>query len=186
LSYGAEISMYVYWKSNRFRTVSATTGTWAPMLYPMGGVGWGEFLHDIGLPNPVTDGFSRWQELAAGLNARATLPPLLWQAPDAERQYCVESWFELKRAGAQVEWLEYPNEGHVKRSPASLWWVHQRNLDWFRFWLKDEEDPLPTKTAQYVRWRAMRTNWQEAKTKANANAGAGESNSEWKIRGTGP
>ena len=111
LSYGAEISMYAYWKSNRFRTVSSATGTWEPILYSMGGVGWGKFLHEMGFSDPLRDGLAKWKEFAAGLNARATLPPLLWQAPDAERQYCVESWFELRHAGAQVEWLEYPNEG---------------------------------------------------------------------------
>src|SRR6266581_3150333 len=80
----------------------------------------------------------------------------LWQASDAERQWCVESWFRLRRAGAQVEWLEYPDEGHVKRGPANIWWVHPRNLDWFRFWLKDEEDSDPAKADQYARWRGLR------------------------------
>jgi hypothetical protein len=91
---------------------------------------------------------------------------LLWQAPDEERLGCVESWVQLRRAGAQVEWLEYPDEGHVKRSPANIWWVHERNLDWFRFWLKDEEDPDPMKAEQYVRWRGMRSRWEAARAKA--------------------
>ena len=140
LSYGTEISMYAYWNSDLFRAVSATTGSWEPMLYAMGGIGWEGSLKDRGFSDPK-QGLAKWQQLSAGLNARASLPPLLWQAPDGERQWCVESWFELRRAGAQVEWLEYPDEGHVKRSPANQWWVHERNLDWFRFWLKDEAGP---------------------------------------------
>jgi hypothetical protein len=31
-----------------------------------------------------------------------------------------------------------------------------RNLDWFRFWLKGEEDPDPAKAEQYARWRELR------------------------------
>jgi len=27
------------------------------------------------------------------------------------------------------------------------------NVDWFRFWLKGEQDPDPGKVDQYVRWR---------------------------------
>jgi len=34
--------------------------------------------------------------------------------------------------------------------------IYERNLDWFRFWLKQEEDPDPTKTKQYLRRRRLR------------------------------
>jgi len=30
------------------------------------------------------------------------------------------------------------------------------SVDWFRFWLKDEEDPDPAKADQYRRWRDLR------------------------------
>jgi dipeptidyl aminopeptidase/acylaminoacyl peptidase len=161
LSYGTEIAMYAYFSSNLFRAVSATTGSQAPMLYSMGGLGWEEWLKDRGFSDPNED-LTKWRAFSAALNARASLPPLLWQAPDGERQWCVESWFDLRRAGAQVEWMEYPDEGHVKRGPANRWWVQERNLDWFRFWLMDEEDADPWKKLQYERWRHMRANWYAA------------------------
>jgi hypothetical protein len=34
--------------------------------------------------------------------------------------------------------------------------VYRRNLDWFCFWLKGEEDPDPIKAEQYAAWRAFR------------------------------
>jgi len=34
--------------------------------------------------------------------------------------------------------------------------IYNRNLDWFRFWLQDYEDPDPAKTEQYARWRQFR------------------------------
>jgi hypothetical protein len=29
-------------------------------------------------------------------------------------------------------------------------------VDWFAFWLKNEEDSSPAKTEQYARWRQLR------------------------------
>jgi hypothetical protein len=34
--------------------------------------------------------------------------------------------------------------------------IYERNLDWFRFWLKQEEDLDPTKAEQYLSWRRLR------------------------------
>jgi hypothetical protein len=31
-----------------------------------------------------------------------------------------------------------------------------RNIDWFRFWLQDIEDPSPDKQEQYASWRELR------------------------------
>jgi hypothetical protein len=39
----------------------------------------------------------------------------------------------------------------------------QRNVDWYRFWLKGEEDPDPSKAEQYKRWRELRK-LQDAQT----------------------
>jgi hypothetical protein len=112
-------------------------------------------------------GVNLWRQLSAGLNAKATLPPLLLQTGDHEENVTVPTWFQLRRSAAPVEWYEYPNEGHNKRSPAGKWWVYSRNLDWFRFWLKDEEDPNADKAEQYQRWRELRVTWESAKTSAS-------------------
>ncbi|HEY8508036.1 MAG TPA: hypothetical protein VIL32_06755 [Steroidobacteraceae bacterium] len=50
----------------------------------------------------------------------------------------------------------YTNELHQKWQPAHLHSVMRRNLDWFRFWLQDYEDPAPAKQEQYQRWRQLR------------------------------
>jgi hypothetical protein len=165
LSYGSEISMYAYWRSTAFRTVSSTTASWDPMAYSIGGPAFATALDDRGLLRPQDGTYERWKRISASLNARPTLPPLLWQSPESERIEEMQSWQELRRAGAQVEWLEYPGEGHSKRHPANEWWVNQRNLDWFRFWLKNEEDPDRGEAEQYARWREMRIHWESAKEK---------------------
>lgn len=168
LSYGAEIALYAYWRSGMFRAVSVASGSWDPAMVPFGGVDFATFLQRSGFPLTRDANATRlWRELSVGLNAKATLPPLMLQTGDHEENFTVPTWFELRRAGAAVEWYEYPNEGHNKRSPANKWWVYSRNLDWFRFWLKDEEDPDLSKAEQYQRWREMRAWWGAAKTSAS-------------------
>jgi hypothetical protein len=39
--------------------------------------------------------------------------------------------------------------------------MYDPNLDWFRFWLTNEEDPDPTKATQYIRWGELRKLKQE-------------------------
>jgi hypothetical protein len=45
---------------------------------------------------------------------------------------------------------------HLKWQPAHRLAIYNRNLDWFRFWLQDIEDPDPAKAAQYAHWRVLR------------------------------
>ncbi len=162
LSYGAEIAMYGYWKSKVFRAVSAASGSWEPMNYVLGGVRYAEFLASRGFRIPADGTYGTWNELSAGLNVRRDLPPLLLQSSDREEYFgSAETWFRLRRVDAPVEWYEYPDEGHVKRSPSAKWWVYQRNLEWFLFWLKDEEMSGLERSEQYTRWHEMRERTKE-------------------------
>jgi dipeptidyl aminopeptidase/acylaminoacyl peptidase len=158
VSYGAEIAMYAYWNSKIFRALSVATASWEPMNYYLAGLNYSQFLDSRGLTSPDSDSFGNWKQLSASLNLRTDLPPLLLQSSDKEEYFGnIETWFSIRRHGLASEWLLYPNEGHVKREPANKWWVYDRNLDWFRFWLQDEEDTDPAKVEQYARWKEMRT-----------------------------
>jgi len=58
--------------------------------------------------------------------------------------------------GLPTEYVIYPRTAH---NPNSLLIQREsagRNLDWFRFWLKGEEDPDPAKAEQYQRWNRLR------------------------------
>jgi hypothetical protein len=50
----------------------------------------------------------------------------------------------------------FTNEYHVKWQPVHRQALYRRNLDWFRFWLQDYEDPAPEKQEQYARWHQLR------------------------------
>jgi dipeptidyl aminopeptidase/acylaminoacyl peptidase len=62
----------------------------------------------------------------------------------------------LRRAGAPLEYVVYPNTGHGLTAPRLQRESAERNLDWFRFWLLNQEDTDIGKREQYQRWRGMR------------------------------
>jgi hypothetical protein len=159
LSYGAEVAMYAYWRSDLFATLSTASASWDPSLFALGGADYARSLMKRGLgPAGDNDAMNAWRKLAAGLNARANLPPLLIQGAEGERTYTAPTWTALRLARAPIEWFDYPESesGHVKARPANKWWVYTRNVDWFRFWLQGHEESGAAKVEQYKRWRAMR------------------------------
>jgi len=50
----------------------------------------------------------------------------------------------------------FAGETHIKWQPAHLRAIMRRNLDWFRFWLQDYEDPTRATSDEYRRWRALK------------------------------
>jgi dipeptidyl aminopeptidase/acylaminoacyl peptidase len=91
-------------------------------------------------------------------HATALNTALLLQSADAEYLSALASFEALRLQKKPVELVVYPDEHHIKWQPAHRAAVYERNVDWFSFWLKGEEDPGPGKAEQYVRWRAMRAN----------------------------
>ena len=64
----------------------------------------------------------------------------------------------------------YPDEDHAPDHPRARLASLQRNVDWYRFWLQNFEDPDPRKKEQYQRWRMLRTlNLSDSKTRQNQN-----------------
>jgi len=117
-----------------------------------------------------------WQRFSAALNAEHIHAPLLMQSAQLEQPGAMELFTRLADLGKPVEAIVYADEFHQKYQPRHRLAVYQRNLDWFDFWLRGVEDPDPSKTAQYVRWRALRRQHdadlaQEQKPAGAATAG---------------
>ncbi len=74
----------------------------------------------------------------------------------------------LRRQGKPVEWLVVPDSDHILHKPLQRLLVQQGNVDWFAFWLKDEEDSDPAKAEQYERWRKLREQQKASKAAAIA------------------
>jgi dipeptidyl aminopeptidase/acylaminoacyl peptidase len=63
---------------------------------------------------------------------------------------------KLKNLGKAIDFYFYSDEPHDLRVPERRRHSLTLNVDWYRFWLQDSEDPNPEKRVQYERWRALR------------------------------
>lgn len=54
-----------------------------------------------------------------------------------------------------VDLIYLPDAVHIIVKPWEQKTAQEGLVDWFRFWLKGEEDPDPAKSDQYKRWRGL-------------------------------
>jgi hypothetical protein len=67
-----------------------------------------------------------------------------------------EIYASLRIQDKPVDVLYLPVGQHVLQNPAELMASEQGDVDWFRFWLKNEEDLDAAKRPQYDRWESLR------------------------------
>jgi dipeptidyl aminopeptidase/acylaminoacyl peptidase len=161
-SHGAEIVEYAIAHTSRFRAaVLSGPAARDPYFYYMGATTWHETFESWGLGGwPEGAAKSNWKQLAASLNADRIQTPLLVNASDSEYIASLSLYTSLQQLKKPVDMFVYAYELHIKNQPSHRYEIYERNLDWFRFWLKDEEDPSPDKASQYKYWRELR---EEAK-----------------------
>jgi dipeptidyl aminopeptidase/acylaminoacyl peptidase len=110
---------------------------------------------------PFGKGLSIWLQDAPGFRLDRVHCPvrlLALSPPGAMEQW--EWYMGLSIQQKPVEFILIPDEGngdnHLLVKPWERLIAQQGLVDWFRFWLKGEEDPTPTKHDQYARWRKLR------------------------------
>lgn len=159
LSFGSSVVLWSIRKSDRFAAATISSGQLSSQYYWTNAVpdrGYAKMLAGFfGLGDPDADA-ERWRLLAPASDAGKIDTPLLIQAPESEIRNLVELHTRMKRAGKPVELFGFADEIHIKYQPVHKRAVYDRNLDWYRFWLKGEEDPAPAKAGQYIRWRGYR------------------------------
>jgi hypothetical protein len=67
-----------------------------------------------------------------------------------------ETYALLRNANRPVEFVYFPDGTHVQSRPAERLGSQGGNVDWFRFWLLDQESDDSSKASQYQRWRQLR------------------------------
>lgn len=77
-----------------------------------------------------------------------------------------EPYAALRYLNKPVDLIVLGEGTHVLTNPAQRMVSQGGTVDWFRFWLKEEEDPDPAKAEQYDRWRELRNLQQEDERKA--------------------
>ena len=67
-----------------------------------------------------------------------------------------EPYAALRSLKKPVYLIMLPSGKHIMTNRKQRLYSETINVDWFPFWLKDEEDPDPSKADQQARWRELR------------------------------
>ena len=80
-----------------------------------------------------------------------------------------EPYAALRYLQKPVDLIVIPDSEHVMTNPGERMTSQGGTVDWFRFWLKGEEDPDPAKAEQYKRWRELRKLQQASEPTSKPN-----------------
>jgi dipeptidyl aminopeptidase/acylaminoacyl peptidase len=116
----------------------------------------GESNSMIGAP-PFGDGLQLWLKSSPGFNLdKITAPLLVVGEGPVSLLFMWQPYAGLRYLHKPVDLIMLNTGEHVLTNPAVRMESQGGTVDWFRFWLKDEEDPDPAKAGQYARWRESR------------------------------
>jgi dipeptidyl aminopeptidase/acylaminoacyl peptidase len=114
---------------------------------------------DLGA-RPFGSGLQQWLKRSPGFNMDKVETPLqvvaLGFGSPARVLYMWEPYVTLRLLKKPVDFIVLTDGDHVLTNPAARMASQGGSVDWFRFWLKGEEDPDPAKAEQYARWRELR------------------------------
>lgn len=112
---------------------------------------------------PFGADLSKWLDSTPGFNAHHVRTPLLQIQISRGALGAALHWelfSRLRYLKKPVEYWVIPNAAfgtHNTQNPEHIVALQTRSIDWFRFWLKGEEDAAdPAKRGQYERWRELR------------------------------
>lgn len=157
LSDGSTTVSFALVNSRRFAAAASSTCCIEPdMVTTYGGIGWSDFMQQMGYPSAIRPDPAFWAPMSIAQNAGSVTTPLLLQSADSEYLLALQSYEALRELGRPVELYIFPGELHDKIEPVHRAAVFERSLDWFDFWLQDRTSSDPAKAAQYRRWEALR------------------------------
>ncbi|MBA3895971.1 MAG: Atxe2 family lasso peptide isopeptidase [Sphingomonadaceae bacterium] len=157
VSDGATLARYALINSRLFKAAAISSCCLEPnTVMAYGGLAWAQANLSTGFPSTVRPDAAFWKPMSLALNADRIDTPLLMQLADREYILAMEAFNALRERGKPVDMFVFPGEGHGKSQPAHRLAIYERSVDWFAFWLRNEEDPSPAKRSQYQRWEAMR------------------------------
>ncbi len=109
----------------------------------------------IGAP-PFGEGLQQWLKRSPGFNLdKITAPLLVVGEGPFSLLYMWVPYAGLHYLKKPVDVIMLNTDEHVLRNPEARMASQGGSVDWFRFWLKGEEDPDPAKAEQYARWREL-------------------------------
>jgi dipeptidyl aminopeptidase/acylaminoacyl peptidase len=157
-SHGEEIAGYSVLHTNRFRAAIGAA-LYDPCFYFIGGNAWWSAFENVGLGGwPEGKTKPNWNEIDMPAHADRIQTAILENTSDTEFLIYLPLYRSLVDLGKPVELYIYPQELHVRNQPRHRLEIYERNLDWFRFWLKGEENSDPVRNEQYRRWNQLLVN----------------------------
>ncbi|WP_447763425.1 Atxe2 family lasso peptide isopeptidase [Sphingopyxis panaciterrae] len=158
LSFGSEVTMWTLMHSNLLKAAAIASASMGPAYFWFNARPSRKMFADnlrltwnLGSPDADPSG---WKHMSPAANTARMRAPVLMQLPESEARQTIE--LQSKLATARLgEMHIFPLAPHIKFEPRQKLAVYQRNLDWFLYWLKGEEDPDPAKSAQYARWSRL-------------------------------
>jgi len=106
---------------------------------------------------PFGDGLQMWLKRSPEFNLDKITTPLLVVADGPMNAlYMWQPYAALHYLKKPVDFMMLNTHEHILTNPAVRMASQGGSVDWFRFWLKDEEDPDAAKADQYARWRELR------------------------------
>lgn len=157
-SHGAWLAALVMTKEERFTAGSFAEGTINKIINYNLMTGWlNREVHDWLYGASLYDDPARYIELSPDMHFKGVDTAVLIEA--GAKSLAINMMGSVKaalHAGMPAEFVIYPRSTHNLRIPDLQKESAERNLDWFRFWLQDYEDPDIEKTEQYSRWHKMR------------------------------
>jgi dipeptidyl aminopeptidase/acylaminoacyl peptidase len=164
VSHGSFVPLHIMQKHDRIAAASISSPTWGPHEYYWAtrrgreavAEAYGNIGYDEWQPKPVGSGLQYWSQIDIADHVDAIEAPIMMNLAAHETYALVRFMRHLDDAGKPYDAYVFRNETHIKWQPAHLAAILRRNLDWFRFWLEDWEDPDPSKSEQYARWHQLR------------------------------
>lgn len=179
VSQGTFVPLYLMLKYDRIAAISISSPTWGTHGYywntrrgrGLGAEVLGKAGHEDWTPKPEGAGREFWRRIDIADHVDAVEAPVLMQLADYETYALLRFIRHLDDAGKPYDAYVFPNETHVKWQPAHLRMIMTRNLDWFRFWLQNYEDPDASKAKQYAIWRELKARRAENRIRPSPSGG---------------
>lgn len=164
VSHGTFVPLYLLQKHDRIAAISISGPSWGPHEYygytrmgrHLSAASYGDVGYEDWIVKPEGQGAEFWKRVDIAEHVDAIEAPILVHAAASETYGLLRLLRHMDDAGKPYDAYIFPGETHLKWQPAHLYAIQNRNLDWFRFWLQNHEDPDPAKADQYSRWHELR------------------------------